>query len=417
MNKNQLPPSLIIGPSHLVRWREHVKHGVVSCVLSEDRLIGRGGCPIWSKWLLNQAIALSEPDKVIAILVGDFRFGNELFETALPLDDSNLFVDGFFGVSQRNINHTADKVLFQKSMNAIHAWKKITHNNVRFIFWDLFCRQIQDRLLGSHIKNGKYRHPVWNLNDVMEYLPENEVIDLSLLLRKPMHELSRLFIDASSHPSQIGYILLNKIICENINPLQAYDQATSEVEQLFLRIASQLRKEGGRPVALTGSSVWLDTLSQYMGATGTQKLAKHGLILCPINSIIGRPSLKEMDVFLAEDVRFFVFQSGCDVLNESGGAMQNICKNSKDWMVIDWEESVFDIITSRGETPKFKHSSAGFHNKENKPLNRLKVSAPMVELGPTGAPSLTGLIHVLQTLISNILCQSTPSSNEYLSKP
>lgn len=235
--------SFIIGPSHTARLRWHVRDGVVKIPISFDRIFGYGGIPIWSLQLINTAISKTKDYENIALLVPDFRFGNSI--NINNNKEEPDFIDGHTGIDPKAINADIDAALLIKSKNALRIWNDHFKSRIIYVFWCLFGRQVHDRLAGKHIKNGKYEHPTFNYNEIVKNFPSTQVVDLSLLLCKPMHEISRLYIDKSSHPSQVGYAFLNNVLFEKLPVLEAYDQAVNEIENELISVLTNVTAKIG----------------------------------------------------------------------------------------------------------------------------------------------------------------------------
>lgn len=399
--KESLPsasrPSLIVGPSHAARWAHHARDGVVRCGLSADRIMGLAGAPIWSKKLFDSAGALSGPDDRLAVIVGDFFYGNAV---CLDEDAANgpLMRDGFLAIDPRAITYDNNVKMLKRGMDALQVWHRQFGKRARYIFWCLLGRQVHDRLAGHHIGNAGYRHPNFNYADVVASLPEFDIVDLSPLLQQPMLEVSRLFIDSNSHASQIGYLMLDGLLCDGLSASDAFRRAVENVESQVFALARQIAAAKGRKVFLTGRSVWLDTLMRCMGAGGLVRLAEAGLILAPLDRGPGQPSITQItEGVRLTDCELVVISSGgvdlAPLLAQVFGADPDIWNGVPH---IDWEGATKDAIAARGGKAIFTYKAA------QKPQAREVVSptlkAHMVELGPLGIPSWTGLRHVLELI-------------------
>lgn len=247
-------------------------------------------------------------------------------------------------------------------------------------------------MAGRHIGNGRYHHPVFNYSEIVAQMPDLDIVDLSPLLQIPMHDLRRLYIDSSSHPSQIGYLLLNGMLCEGLGARDAYRQAVESVEHDLQALAQNILSSRGRKVVLTGRSVWLDTLMCYMGATGIARLAEAGLILAPLDPTPGQPGITALlPPGTIETCDLVVISAGGQDL---GPDLAKAFKTSPEvwngatW--IDWESATEQAIKDRHETPKFSRIVAG--SKCRARVLRPVLKASMVEQGPAGMPSWTGLL-------------------------
>jgi hypothetical protein len=390
------PPdvTLVAGPSHLVRWSQHVRDGVVVSPLEWGRFIGIAGAPMWHASLLRQATEVAGPEGDVAVLVGDFRFGNGiLLKDPVP---SDTLLDGYLAIASGAMTPEHDRAMLQRGLAGMRAWHETFGARARYVLWDAFGRQVQDRLAGRHIVGGPYRHPVFNYDDIVAALPGLDIIDLAPLLRLPMHEVQRLFLDTSNHPSQIGYRLLNGLIFDGLGALEAYDHAVETFEAELMDLARGLAQAAGRTVLLTGRSVWLDTISRCMGAKGAQRLAEAGLILAPLNRVPGQrpPAQVVEDVELSQCAFAVVSAGGADLSRQLASAFGTNESRWADAPVIDWETATETAIRGRGETTAFTRVDESLPERDDAVYPVLDPS--QVEFGPGGIPSWTGITGLLR---------------------
>lgn len=332
----------------------------------------------------------------IGVLVGDFRLGNNiLLEDPVP---PRVMVDGFLGITSAAMTTELDRVMLERGLAGMRAWHAKFGPRARYVLWAAFGRQVQDRLAGRHIVDGRYRHPVFNYDEIAAALPDLDIVDLAPLLRLQQHEVSRLFIDGSNHPSQIGYLLLNGMIFERLGAQEAYDRAVATVEAELLALARKVSESAGRPVLLTGRSVWLDTVSRYMGAHGAQRLAEAGIILAPLDHVPGQPPLARIveRTDLAECAAVVVSAGGRDLSPQLARAFRTELSAWTDVPVIDWESSTEKAIGDRRETPRFARLNSAL------PVVPDAVQAvlvpPAVEQGQLGTPSWSGITALLRQI-------------------
>lgn len=349
--------------------------------------------------LLRRAVDAAGTEENLALIVGDFRFGNGiLLEDPVP---SATMMDGFLAIAAGAMTPEHDRAMLQHGLAGIRAWHETFGARARYVLWDAFCRQIQDRLAGRHIAEGPYRHPVFNYDEIAAALPGLDIIDLTPLLRLPMHEVQRLFIDASNHPSQIGYLMLNGLIFDRLDVREAYDRAVTTVEGELLALAQKVSESAGRPVVLTGRSVWLDTLSRYMGANGAQRLADAGLMLAPLDLVPGQltPAQMVADVDLAQCAVAVVSAGGADLSAHLNRAFRTGISKWTDVPVVDWESATEKAIDGRGETPRFARLDHALRADPCAIKPSLVSSA--VEQGPLGAPSWLGITALLRYIVGS----------------
>jgi hypothetical protein len=371
-----------------------VRDGVVGSPLEWDRYIGRGGAPIWHASLLRQASDAAGAEGSVAVLVGDFRFGNGiLLEDTVP---SGVLVDGFMGVTAGAMTPDQDRAMLERGLAGMRAWHETFGARARYVLWDVFGRQVHDRLAGRHIADGRYRHPVFNYDEIVAALPGFDIVDLTPLLSLPIHELSRLYIDGSNHPSQIGYLLLNGLVFDRLSVREAYDRAVATVEGELLGLAQKLYESADRPVLVTGRSAWLDTMSRYMGAKGAQRLADAGLVLAPLDHVSGQPSLTEIveRTDLTQCAAVVVSAGGKDISALLARAFRTGLSMWTDVPVVDWETATEKAIGDRRETPRFARLDPALRAAPDaiKPA----LVSPAVEQGPLGTPSWSGITALLR---------------------
>lgn len=392
-------PVAIFGPSHTVRWSWHVRDDVVRCKLPSDRIIGLGGAPIWSKTLLDKASSKTNGQACFAVMVPDFRFGNGICLDPAAHSGS-ILKDGFLGIDSKAMTADHDQAMLDRGLSGMGEWHRRFGKQARYVFWCLFGRQIHDRMAGRHISDGVYRHPVFNYGDVVHAFPHLDIVDLWPLLKWPIHELRRIYIDSSSHPSQIGYLFLNDILLNGTDVVKAYEKSVAEVEAIYHDLADRAFKAKKRKILLTGQSVWLDTFMAYMGSQGVEKLAAAGLVLAPLNPTQGQPSIAQLRRSMNLDDCAVVLMSagGTDISDSLAQAFDIHADAWKNISCIDWESATIPAITGRRETPQFTKLDPTLPKSDAAIVPDLIPS--MVEQGPLGMPSWTGILHILDLIAS-----------------
>lgn len=382
---------LIVGPSHIVRWKNHRQHALLDTPSDKNAFIGFGGAPIWSKRLFENTVSVAKPDQEILFMVPDFRFGNSISigMSELPI---GAFLDGHSGIDSKALTPSNDGIMYQLCMKALPHWRNKFPKSIRFCFWDLLCRQIQDRLLKKHVATKMYSHPTWNLKDIQDSYPRENVIDLVPLLSEPMHELNCLYIDSSSHPSQIGYKTIENCFIHKMNTHAAYIKASSDVRAEILYAADQLVSNSQQPKLIIGRSVWLDTLVRYLGPKGIKALVELGVCVKPHRTPPAYP-LKLVEEFVSKSTYDIVH------ISENGSLPDHLIdplvKTHKAVRYISWEASCDFIIRSRKETPK---SAFGGSFNPSEAVGVIPLDDSDVELGPFGYPTINGILKLFRNL-------------------
>lgn len=387
--------TLIVGPSHVVRWRNMLSFKEDGRAPQELHFIGFGGAPVWSAKNRAETMAVVNSYDRIVLLVGDFRFGNSICLSSVR--PSEIFVDSPPGIVHAAISRENDEWLYNRSKKAIQAWCEDIPNKLTILFWDLLCRQIKDRLEGRHINGRSYRHPTWNLESTLAHFSAS-AYDLRPILAEPMHEAMKLFIDDSVHPSQIGYEFMTNLIFGGYVAGQAFHLARSDVTNQIIKQVLDCRR--GRPgsILLTGRSVFINTLARYFGPGGLPDLARKGIDVVLLDKQLGHPPPDPRRVYeVTEEKKLCIItRSGANEEVSSvfpGNTVQLLGSKRKPLHII-WEASCADVITSRGEVPTviFRGNECG-HNA----LSGL-VRSEHVELGRDAQPTFLGLKLVMDHL-------------------
>lgn len=182
----------VVGPSHIVRWQYLASTTLTDLPKVDSYALP--GLPIWDPELISFLKSAENQYEEIYVLVGDFRFGNEIF--------SAPHKKRFLGIKKENINNKNDKELLIKSLAALDEIYKI--KNVKFIFWDLYLREFINKRSGHYTDNDTYKHPLWNYH-FFQTKYSQKTVELSLL---DDLNIDLLFVDSSVHPSILGYCFL-----------------------------------------------------------------------------------------------------------------------------------------------------------------------------------------------------------------
>lgn len=75
--KEDVSRKCIVGPSHIVRWQHLFSNTLTDLPAFDHYAIG--GLPIWDNELISFLNDAEDKYDEIYVLVGDFRFGNDLF--------------------------------------------------------------------------------------------------------------------------------------------------------------------------------------------------------------------------------------------------------------------------------------------------------------------------------------------------
>lgn len=244
--------NIIVGPSHVVRWEHAVKSGSLESPFPETAFVGLGGAPVWSKDLFDRVKSLHTDNDRVLFIVGDFRFGNNIFEKPISND---LLVSGFRNITKKFINEDNDKALLERSLDAIELWHKFYGNSIGFLHWTLMMRQAEDRLKNKYIdSNGVYEHPLYNGLEIIKKNPPFSY-DVSQSFNTPPERLTSYYIDGDLHPSPKRYELMRALALG-----YKWDDALHYSEMSFLRSLFSVinfKKKTFRKVLICGNSIFI----------------------------------------------------------------------------------------------------------------------------------------------------------------
>lgn len=200
---------MIYGPSHCVRLEYLFSTGQL--IRPRDTYIdGQGGRPIWDPILVNNI--LNNIENNLLIFVPDFRFGNGTDFSSFSPEIFDLNDDLFLielsklkkvttGIVKEKISKDLDLFLYNLSLRVLDIFiSKIP--NLLLVFWCLTIRERDNFSSSKYVLDGIYRHPIWNLEDLLNRYSRKS-IDTSTIVR---NKLKYLHIDSSAHPSIIGHL-------------------------------------------------------------------------------------------------------------------------------------------------------------------------------------------------------------------
>lgn len=200
-----LPIRPIFGPSHAVRLRYALSTGQLPELTVPSRVIGVGGMPIWSP-RVRKELASSTLDGKAFFIVGDFRFGNRVLNDPAFAPEKRQEKE-YLAIEKALINEENDRILFDLCRSEIESLNAELKGQLRLLFWDLSIREAKNRAAGRYQGPGGYRHPVWNLDDVLGQFP-----GIAIDTREMLEYGEQLCIDNSAHPSLLGWLYIARLL-------------------------------------------------------------------------------------------------------------------------------------------------------------------------------------------------------------
>ncbi len=239
---------LIIGPSHIVRFKNFIETYCPNLDSFEFKAVG--GLPIWHP-VIQDFIKHKERDfSEIIILVGDFRFGNQICSDASHTLVGVPQQNKYLGIEKKNLNFENDKFMYELSLNALQVLSG--NKKIKLIFWDLFFREILNYKNVKYLSGNKYKHPIWNYKSDSSLF--GNVISLMPLYD---YDCEFLVIDSSLHPSILGFYFLLCLFLGN-------DSELSLLKTLKFRAFFNKKIIFRNEYIICGDGVFFRTLKFYL---------------------------------------------------------------------------------------------------------------------------------------------------------
>ncbi|MER5173983.1 hypothetical protein [Thioclava kandeliae] len=239
---------LLTGPSHSVRLRHAVRTEQLPPIFGD--VVGVGGMPVWSPRVVPYVTKYSGALHI----VGDFRFGNRALFKHATAEQILSSGEEHLAIAKENITAEFDKIMYDTVIQTVHKLSKM--QNQRFLFWDLSIREGENKIKNKYTENGRYRHPVWNLEDVLLEFP-NHAINTSDLSAAP----SIFYMDSSAHPSIAGWLYLAKCYANHdVNVGEIKNSLTASIAKAFSYVQEH---KALNKVVICGNSKFSRLLKKY----------------------------------------------------------------------------------------------------------------------------------------------------------
>lgn len=244
----------VVGSSHVSWWQHAIATQQLPPPTVDITFIGRGATPIWGDFIRTGIANVEQEVDQVFMLLGDFRHGNRVLKSTQFLK-TGAINGNFQNIDKALISDENDKVLLALIVKSLQELRERLGSKLRILFWSLTFREFQSRESGRYGGRDNYRHPVWNLCDLVEQF-RDVAIDTTPLTGLPIQSL---FIDASGHPNVKGHALLYRLLSGE-SALTAYESVCYDFSQnsplLFPPQVSNVK------VAITGDSTALNALEK-----------------------------------------------------------------------------------------------------------------------------------------------------------
>ncbi len=237
----------IVGSSHVSWW----EHAIATRQIPEPphhiTFIGRGATPIWGDFIRTGVANIENQVDQVFLLLGDFRHGNRILSTDKFLRTGDTS-GNFLNITKELITDENDKILLELIVKYLQELRNRLGSKLRILFWSLTFREFQSLESGRYGGRENYRHPVWNLSDLVAQF-RDVAIDTTPLTALPIHSF---YLDASGHPTVKGHAFLYRVL-NGLSALDAYQSVCADFKTsspwLFPANADRYR------VNITGDSI------------------------------------------------------------------------------------------------------------------------------------------------------------------
>lgn len=272
---------ILVGPSHVARWKHQHTQGAVAAPFEQTDFIGVGGYPVWHRDLFDQVVRAARPDSRIVFILPDFRFGNSVLRStgAAP----GTLCTGHARIDRDLITPVGDAIMYRAHAEALLLWRAAFGTRLHVIDWTGILTAGLHMASDRYQENGRYANPAyaqWAAIDSARLgvaAPDAEHIVAHL------DWVNGLYVDRSLHPSAIGYQVLQRcaqgLEAGLIESREAVVPAFGHwFNRLEAAIGAQLR---GRGVNLAGDSLALEFLRRSFTPAQLRSLGRAGLTLEP----------------------------------------------------------------------------------------------------------------------------------------
>jgi capsular polysaccharide biosynthesis protein/tetratricopeptide (TPR) repeat protein len=197
----------IVGSSHVSWWKHAIETRQLPQPGDEIIFIGRGAVPIWGDFVRSGIAEIEHRVDEIFLLVGDFRHGNRVLRSDRFLCGGDVS-GNYLNIDKALISDENDRILFELVLKSLEELRGRLGSRLRILFWSLTFREFQNRENGRYGGREDYRHPVWNLGEVIDRFRE-VAIDTTPLLDRP---IQCFYLDASGHPNFKGHAFLYRLL-------------------------------------------------------------------------------------------------------------------------------------------------------------------------------------------------------------
>lgn len=390
----------IVGSSHVSWWEHAIATRQIPEPHDDITFIGRGATPIWGDFIRSGIASIEDQVDQVFLLLGDFRHGNRILknDNFLRTGDSS---GNYNNIAKELISDENDKILLELIVKSLQELRARLGSKLRILFWSLTFREFQSLENDRYGGRGNYRHPVWNLGDLIEQF-RDVAIDTTPLTALPIHSF---YLDASGHPNVKGHAFLYRLL-NGLDALAAYESVRADFETcsplLFPPDVGRYR------INITGSSVALKAL---------EKAVRTRYFLMPGGWEVNDKNAGHYDPVVYVSGLHFQDENNWQIdakIAEEKALIEQL-HPGKPVVVIFWDQWAREIVSNRPEyrghyLPKAAEGYAAHIEQAFAPHQVRRLSAipfddanGMVEFGGSFQPSGKGYAVLFHLMISEAL--------------
>ncbi|OWU82263.1 hypothetical protein ATO6_22750 [Oceanicola sp. 22II-s10i] len=274
------PEGIVIGPSHVVRWRHAHRHGILPGLFTTTHFVGEGGLPVWHRGSLDAVLQRHRPGLPIFFILPDFRFGNSIRAQAAV--SCGRFYAGHSLIRHELITPGNDALMYRHHVENLMTWRAMFGTDLRLFDWTSLATAVVHLEEQRYLEQGQYANPHYLQWRDVDCARTGAVPHQMQNLQPQLPRLRRLFTDRSLHPSPLGFLLLHHIAAGN-SFANGLKRAEDDVSDWIATLADLVEGAIGKaaPVRVTGTSVWMDWVGRVLSQDHLDRLAAAGLRLEP----------------------------------------------------------------------------------------------------------------------------------------
>lgn len=274
------PKGIVIGPSHVVRWRHAHRQGILPGPFDSTHFIGEGGLPVWHRGSFDAVLEHHRPGRRVFFILPDFRFGNSV-RTQKHVSCGQFYA-GHSLIRPEFITPGNDALMYRHHVENLMIWRALFGNDLRIFDWTSLMTAVVHLEAGRYVEDGQYANPHYLQWRDVDCARTGAVPHRMRSLQPHLPRLRRLFIDRSLHPSPLGYLLLHHIAAGQ-GFAAALQQAEADFDGWIETLADLIEGTlgGGPPLRVTGASAWMDWAARLLTPAQSKRLATAGIALVP----------------------------------------------------------------------------------------------------------------------------------------